>query len=287
VSATWVREVVGTSVGAIEVFRAGPSDGLPVVYLHSMIAEGPGMAVLESLAEQGYLVVAPMLPGFGESQGLEEIEDVEDMAFLILELLDGPGLGLGRGRCPRVMGHSLGSYLALEVAVRWPDRIGPLVLAAPLGVQVPGHPLAEVFNVGLEGLARLMLADADHPMVTLMRYLAPVVAGRDAPAPGTIESMRPFLRNLWATSKLAFSPYFFDLKLIRRLHRISGSVTLVRGQLDSFVPAEVVAAIANGINAGRAGADLPPARVLAVEGAGHLVLMDRPEAALAALRATL
>ena len=58
-------------------------------------------------------VVAPMFPGFGDSDGIEQIDDMEDATFHLLDLLDRleldrpilvgvlpGGLDGGRGRDP-------------------------------------------------------------------------------------------------------------------------------------------------------------------------------------------
>ena len=64
---------------------------MPLVYLHSAQGEGAGMALLEELADTRQ-VVAPVFPGFGASEGLEPIDDIEDAAFHLLDVLDRLGL---------------------------------------------------------------------------------------------------------------------------------------------------------------------------------------------------
>ena len=81
------EERLSTEVGSVQVLRAGSGD--PVVYLHSAMGEGAGMLVLEDLAEDR-AVVAPVFPGFGESEGIERIEDMEDAVFHLLDVFDHP-----------------------------------------------------------------------------------------------------------------------------------------------------------------------------------------------------
>ena len=64
-----------THVGKVQYRRGGA--GPDLVYLHSANGEGEGLLLLDVLAER-YDVVAPMFPGFGDSEGLDQIDDMED-----------------------------------------------------------------------------------------------------------------------------------------------------------------------------------------------------------------
>jgi pimeloyl-ACP methyl ester carboxylesterase len=59
--------------------------------------------------------------------------DVEDVATLVIDFLD--TLKLER---PLLIGHSLGGWIAAEVAVFRPDSLAGLALIAPLGVALFG-----------------------------------------------------------------------------------------------------------------------------------------------------
>src|SRR5215813_7510477 len=84
--------------------------GEPLVYLHGG-GGFPGWApFLDELAKD-FTVYAPMHPGWGESTGLEHLDDVIDMALYYLDLFD--ALGLSN---LNVLGSSLGGMFAAEVA---------------------------------------------------------------------------------------------------------------------------------------------------------------------------
>jgi len=68
-------ELVRTQVGEVQVRRGGSGEVL--VYLHSANGEGEGLVVLDELSRH-FDVVAPMFPGFGESEGITEIDDMDD-----------------------------------------------------------------------------------------------------------------------------------------------------------------------------------------------------------------
>ena len=113
----------------IQLFTGG--GGPPLLYLH-----GAGtywwMPVHDRLAARRR-VFLPVHPGFGASEGYDVIEDVEDLVFHTVDVLD--ALGLDR---VDVVGLSLGGWLAAELAHRHPSRVGHLVLVDAAGTRVPG-----------------------------------------------------------------------------------------------------------------------------------------------------
>ena len=62
-------------IGKVQLRRGG--SGPALVYLHSANGEGEGLLLLDLLAER-FDVVPPMFPGFGDSEGLDQIDDMED-----------------------------------------------------------------------------------------------------------------------------------------------------------------------------------------------------------------
>jgi pimeloyl-ACP methyl ester carboxylesterase len=73
-------------------------------------------------AHHGYKVLAPDLPGHGRSGGAA-LSTVEAMADWLLALLDAAGSSRAL-----LVGHSMGSLIALEAAFRAPDRVSGLAL---------------------------------------------------------------------------------------------------------------------------------------------------------------
>ena len=131
------EEYVETAVGKVQLFRGGQGD--PLVYLHSAGGETTHGA-LEDLADR-HEVVAPVFPGFGESEGISEIDGIEDAVFHLLDLWQVLGL-----ESPAVMGLSLGGWMAVELATRYPERVAALVLVNPVGLYLPEAPVKELFG---------------------------------------------------------------------------------------------------------------------------------------------
>ena len=250
--------VLDTALGRIELHHGGGGGPAPLVYLHSAQGEGPGTAMLEELADTRR-VVAPLSPGFGDSEGIERIDDVEDSAFHLLDVLD--RLGIDRAD---VVGASLGGWIGAELAVRWPERVRRLVLVNAVGLYVEGSPITEIFGRPQSELADELFADRDHPLAALMHAMASVESD---PSQIPFELVRPFLQALAATARIGWNPYLHDPKLRGRLGRITAPTLVVHGVGDGIVPRAHAEAYAAGI---------PDATLVDVEGVAHMAVLERP-----------
>ncbi|HVC69773.1 MAG TPA: alpha/beta hydrolase [Acidimicrobiales bacterium] len=247
-----------TSVGEIEIRRGGTPGECPLVYLHSAQGEGAGMVLLEELAD-GREVVAPVFPGFGASQGLEAIDDIEDASFHLLDVLD-------RLEFPQVdlLGLSLGGWMAAELATRWPDRVRRVVLVNAVGLYVEGAPITEIFGRPLDELADELFADPEHPVAQLMRAMA---QAEQNPGEIPFDMIRPMIQAQAATAKLGWNPYLHNPKLGGRLRRISAPALVLRGRHDGIVPRAHAEAYAAGI---------PDARLVDLDDAAHMATLEVP-----------
>ena len=118
--------MIETRRGAkIRVFDGG--SGAPLVFLHGAGGLFPENPFLDRLAER-YHVIAPELPGYGESSGDELLEDMLDFALHGWDVLS--TLGISK---PHLMGHSMGGMIAAEMACIVPNDLAKLVLVAPAG----------------------------------------------------------------------------------------------------------------------------------------------------------
>ena len=107
----------------VRLWRDG--GGGTLVYLHGPAGIPGWLPFFARLAEK-YEVVVPEHPGFGKSDNPAWIRNVGDVAMYYLDFLDGLD-------APRVhlVGHSLGGWLAAELAVRNCSRLATLTLIAP------------------------------------------------------------------------------------------------------------------------------------------------------------
>ena len=94
-----------------------------IVFLHGALHDHSSWTLAARwFAHHGHAVLAPDLPGHGRSVGLP-LASVEALADWLLALLDAAGVATAS-----LVGHSMGSLVALEAASRAPARVSHLVL---------------------------------------------------------------------------------------------------------------------------------------------------------------
>ena len=105
--------------------RQGVRRALPrVVFVHGALNDHSVWTLLARwFANHGHGVLALDLPGHGRSGG-PPLASVEAMADWLLALLDAAGVAA------RLVGHSMGSLIALEAAARAPSAGARLVMVA-------------------------------------------------------------------------------------------------------------------------------------------------------------
>jgi pimeloyl-ACP methyl ester carboxylesterase len=138
-------------------------EGPPLVLLHGVGASrAVWRRVTPSLAEDHH-VIAPDLPGFGESSPPTEGFELDGAATLLAERL------ADRARGPfDLLGNSLGGAVALKLAAARPDLVRRLLLAAPAGFAPRSAPVATAAGA---------LSD---PLVKVRRVVGHPVAGNGA-----------------------------------------------------------------------------------------------------------
>lgn len=115
-------------------FSAASAEHPPVVLVHGAANDHDAwLGVASVLSAAGYPVLAPDLPGHGLSAGAA-LPSIAALADWLPALLDAAGVAQAV-----LVGHSMGSLVALECAARHPERVSALAL---LGTSVP-MPVAE------------------------------------------------------------------------------------------------------------------------------------------------
>jgi pimeloyl-ACP methyl ester carboxylesterase len=119
----------------VEVLALG--EGEPLLFLHGWgLSPRAYLPALHSLADRGYGVTAPSLPGFGRSDARSNhdhsLRGVADHMIEALEALALPD------RLP-VVAHSFGAGVSLRIAALRPDLISRLTLISPVGRAAHGR----------------------------------------------------------------------------------------------------------------------------------------------------
>jgi pimeloyl-ACP methyl ester carboxylesterase len=119
-----MRQVrLGGRIAAIHVDEPGSPNGIDVVLVHGAGFDHTAWRYqTRFLAGRGYRTLAPDLPGHGGSEG-PSLGSIEEMAEWLGELLSVSGV-----EQPVLVGHSMGSYIALATATSSPGSARALVL---------------------------------------------------------------------------------------------------------------------------------------------------------------
>ncbi len=242
----------------IRVFEAG--DGRQLVFLHGAGGLTEDSPFLAALARRWH-VFAPLLPGYGDSEGAEHLRDMLAVTLHSFDVIE--ALGLDR---PTLVGHSMGGMIAAEMAAVAPREVDRLGLIAPAGLWLDAHPVPDLFSKLPHELPALLFHDPElgERMMT---------AGGDLDDPKFLEA---FLvrntRQLAMAGKLLFP--IPDRGLVERLYRVRAKTVIVWGESDRMIPPAHGDAFCRAI----AGAEL-----IRVPAAGHMVIVEQPEAVIAAL----
>jgi pimeloyl-ACP methyl ester carboxylesterase len=213
------------------------------------------------LAHHGFTVLVPDLPGHGRSPGAPRLS-IGDMADWIAALLDAAGLASAA-----VVGHSMGSLVALETALRHPQKVARLAL---VGASTP-MPVSEPF---------LAAARDNHPAgfdmeITWGHSRGVMLAASPIPGTSLFGSSRALngraRDGVLATDLAACNAYRPAVDAMRAL---TVPTLVVVGKRDQMTP----------MKAGRAlAAEIPGAKMVALD-AGHSMMSEAPRELTAALR---
>ena len=203
-------DVRGTRVRLLEA-----GEGPVVLYLHGI--DGPLEEPLLVELARTHRVLAPEIPGFSRSGVPEWMMNTGDAAFFGLDLIE--ALGLKR---LHLVGHSIGGWIAAEMAIRSTQRLASLTLLAPAGVMPLEAPKEDVFLLGGERGLRAQFHDQEKAAQEIAAR-----AGQDL----DIE-----LQNRTGLARLAWTPRMASVQLPHWLHRIDVPTLLVWGEEDRVVP---------------------------------------------------
>lgn len=219
VSATAEKLTVRGGKFRVNLWSKG--SGHPLLFLHGGGGLPEWPAWLDPFADR-YRVVAPQHPGFGESTGLEHLDDFVDLALYYLDFMD--AMGLER---PDVIGHSFGGNVAAEVAALGPERVGKLVLVGALGLWNDEEPIADFFSMTRGELEKAAWHDVEG---ALAKGLLPEPKDDKERQQLQIEQAQAFAamgKFIWPIP---------DKGLKKRIHRIKAPTLIVWGASDRLAP---------------------------------------------------
>ena len=170
VSASWTTEVKGTGayadVNGINLYYETHGTGRPMILLHGGLGSGEMFGPILPMLAEHHRVIAVDLQGHGRTADIDRPLDIRLMADDVAALID--HLGLEK---PDLVGYSLGGGVAFFTAVKYPDKVGKLVMAAAniRRDAIPAEMLAQQGQVSAAA-AEFM---KDTPMYELYQRVAP------------------------------------------------------------------------------------------------------------------
>ncbi|WP_306208623.1 alpha/beta fold hydrolase [Actinoplanes sp. RD1] len=226
-------------------------DGPPVLLLHSTAADRRMWdAQVPALAAAGRRVIRCDLRGYGETPApVEPWSDAAD----VLGLLDELGVDT-----VAVVGSSGGGKVALEVAARWPRRVGQLVLLCTATAGFEPGPELRAFGAEED----VLLEAGDVAAATELNV-------RTWLGPEATEAVRDKLREMQrhAFEVQLAGPEVAPVRVPVDLAAITAPALLVSGAYDLPDFRRIAVDLA---------ARLPAGRHLELDWAGHLPAMERP-----------
>ena len=113
-------------VNGLDTFYIEAGTGTPVILLHGLGATNTSFLPTFLDLSRDYRVIAPDLPGFGESAKPIRSYDPEFYARWVVGLMD--ELGIERAH---LIGNSMGGRISVETALTAPERVDKVALLAP------------------------------------------------------------------------------------------------------------------------------------------------------------
>jgi pimeloyl-ACP methyl ester carboxylesterase len=261
-------EAVKVNGNSIEVLRIG--QGKPVLYLHGVwdvhTLQAAPFPFHTRLAE-AFEVIIPAHPGCGASEGIKQVNEISDLTFHYLDMLDALGL-----ESALVVGYCLGGWIGAEMAVTNPERVSRLAMIGSAGLQRQDALIGDLFMYSqhrdggiMHELRELLFSDPDGGLANEI-----VPDGRVS-----VENEVRRYKSLTLTGRVGWEPpYLHNKKLKGRLHRLKCPTLLMWGEDDRLVP------IANG----RTWAEsVAQSRLVQFAGAGHSLHIEEPDGVLAEL----
>ena len=252
-----------TKDGRFAYEAAGDPGKTPLVFLHGI--GGAARAWRSQIAAFGdrYHALAWDMPGYGGSAPLPSVS-IATLADALQDFLRQIG-----GMRPVLVGHSIGGMIVQQWLTKHPRAAGAAVLAqtSPAFGKAEGYWQKQFIE------ARLGPLDRGETMTSLAPVLVKELVG-DTPDARGMEIARECMGSIPEASYRASMLALLGFDQRKVLGNIAVPTLVLSGSKDKNAPAPMMAKMATYI---------PSATYVELEGAGHLVNLERPKAFNAAL----
>ncbi|MFF9494402.1 alpha/beta fold hydrolase [Streptomyces flaveolus] len=263
-----VAKDVRTKSWTIHYNEAGPADGPVIVLIHG---GGPGATGwsnynpnIESIAEAGFRVIAPDLPGWGDSSEVDFA--TYDQVEAVCRLLD--ALGIEKAA---FVGNSMGGHTSIRMAIEHPERVTHLItMGAPIqmkpilfgagggpseGLKIMGQAWADYSPEAMKRLVEIMVFDKERfATPELCRQRSAAVARRPEHAANVVKALPKAPITVWVEPG--------------RLSEITAPSLLIHGRDDRVVSFETALVLA---------ANIPDSRAHIINRCGHWAQLEHAD----------
>lgn len=212
------------------------------------------------LARLGFAVVAPDLPGHGRSAG-PLLTSIDAMTDWVIDLVRAAGIDR-----TALVGHSMGSLVALQAAARHPARVSRLVLVGSVAPMPVAEPLLA---------AARNEPSAAEAMINRWSYTHRSQLGASA-----IPGFSPTMMNLRLMERQANGALANDLGACNAHHdgldaagKVQCPTLLVSGERDQMTPRRAAVPLNDALHGAPGGVEL-----VVIPDAGHAMMVEAPAA---------
>ena len=99
--------------------------GFPLVLVHGYLGSSEMWCKQRDFLSKSYRIIAPALPGFGESNNVKSLDSINKMAQFVIETLDQKKIERFN-----LLGHSMGGMIVQEITKILGERVNKLICFA-------------------------------------------------------------------------------------------------------------------------------------------------------------
>ncbi|MDR0563652.1 MAG: alpha/beta hydrolase [Azoarcus sp.] len=236
----------------------------PIIFIHgAQQDQACWIAQRGGLASRGYRVLTPDLPGHGTRAGEAALPSIEALAQWVVALLEAEGVGQAH-----IVGHSMGSLVALECAACFPQRFRSATL---IGAALPMLVSPVLLDMARENESEAM------GIINQWSFSVAGQLGRGGMPGGWMPGLN---RCIMARQKPGV--LYVDLlachaygRPVESLSHINVPMLVIAGRQDKMTSLKAAYAITKA---------LPHARLEVLQDCGHALMAERPGEVLDALR---
>ncbi len=236
--------------------------GSPVILLHGFPMNRQVWDDFAPKLAQNFTVFMPDLPGFGDSPLMEGSFSLTTIATRILAWMKAVGISSPAA----IVGHSMGGYVALEMARQSPSSFHSLVLFHSTA-------LADSSEKKESRTKVVDFVKTNGVLAFTSNFIQPLFADQDHPA---IQTIRNITVQATAESVTGYTTAMRDRRDNQKvLEAFTGNVLLIGGDSDKGIPEDSL------VKQGDLGSHI---EVEILVDTGHMGMVEKPDETLALIR---